>query len=384
MNMATKHEIIHEYLPRYLKADRRGKTAILDQVCAVTGYPRKSAIRAFHNTQMMDVSVPERRGRPKRYTKETESALHELHALAHEICAERLHPMIKEYVRILSDHGQWDHDEETTTLLCSMSLGAVKARISGTRKLHGRKGRAMTKPSLLKEIVPIRHGPWENPEPGTGEVDTVAHCGGSTDGDYAYTVQYTDIAVPGWTVLAAQWNKGEIATTQSIERIERRLPWDLRWLDPDSGSEFINWHLQRWTKKRNVRFTRTRPYMKNDHARVEQKNYTNIRQFVGYHQYDDPKAVPLLNELYDVLEDYINFFIPSMKTTEKIPIEGSKKCRRIHDVPQTPYQRALAHPKVPEEVKQRLREKYATLNPASLKKDIDRICSKLRKTVRRR
>lgn len=264
-----------------------------------------------------------------------------------------------------------------------MSLGAAKARLSGIAKTHGRKNPASTKPSELKELIPIRSGSWDNVDPGTGELDTVAHCDGYMGGNFAYTAQYTDVSVVGWTVLSAQWGKGEAATMESIERIRRRLPWTLTWLDPDSGSEFIHWHLVRWGDRYGVNLTRSQPYRKNDHARIEQKNYTNIRQFVGYWRYDDPAHVDLLNALYDVLEDYINFFVPSSKTIKKLHIENTKKCKRTHDIPKTPYQRTLDHSRISEEIKEALRVKYATLNPRTLKKQIDLLAAKLKKTCGR-
>lgn len=383
MDMATKHAILKDHLERYLDASKEGKHKILNHVCAVTGYPRKSAIRRFRTIQTKDTATKETRGRPALYTQTVEAALMELHVMANRICAERVHPEIAHYIQALQLHNEWGYDAETTDLLLRMSLGSAKARLSGVAKAHGRKNPTSTKPSELKEIIPIRSGRWDDPHPGTGELDTAAHCGGYMGGNFAYTAQYTDIAIAGWTVLCAQWGKGEAGTMESIDRMRRRLPWTLIWLDPDSGSEFIHWHLVRWGKKYGIKLTRSQPYKKNDHARIEQKNYTNIRQFVGYYRYDDIKHVALLNKLYDVLEDYINFFLPSTKTVEKTWIENTKKCKRKHDNPQTPYHRALAHPKISNEIKEALRAKYATLNPKALKRQIDLLAAKLRKTCGR-
>ena len=189
-------------------------------------------------------------------------------------------------------------------------------------------------------------------------------------------MQYTDVATI-WTCLAGQWNKGEVETCNSIERISSRLPFPLKGIDPDSGSEFINWHLKGWCDAHDVRMTRTRPYMKNDHARIEQKNYSNVRHTVGYTRFDDPQHVQLLNELYEVLEDYINFFIPSMVCVKKERI-GSGHVRR-YDTAATAYARVLAHPYIDHGVKDQLQQKYATLNPVILKRKCDRVISKLSK-----
>lgn len=374
MTTAIKQEIFKEKLQEYLAAGKEGKGLILDAVCSITKIDRKSAIRRFRTLQLRPSSFKEHRGRKKVYGHRTAAALKEIWEAANRICAERLHPVIPEYVRIFKQDGMWRHEAGITVLLLQASLGTVKNRIADFANIKKRGGRGTTKPSNLKEIIPIRRGPWQNPPPGWGEVDTVAHCGYTISGDFSYTVQYTDVATI-WTVLAAQWNKGEEATRKSMVRIKSRLPFPLRGIDPDSGSEFLNWNLKHWCDRMGIVMTRTRPYMKNNHARIEQKNYANIRQIVGYTRFDDPRHVIILNELYDVLEDYINFFIPSLKCVEKVRIL-SRKVRR-YDTAQTAYQRVLARPEIDQEIKEWLRHKYATLNPAILKQKCDRILKKL-------
>lgn len=248
----------------------------------------------------------------------------------------------------------WQYDEDRTALLLQMSLGTLKDRIETFERVKkgGRSG--TTKPSHLKEIIPIRRGPWHNPSPGFGEVDTVAHCGYTIAGDFSYTVQYTDVATV-WMCLVGQWNKGEEETRKSIERVKNHLPFPLRGIDPDSGSAFIKWHLKGWCDTQGIEMTRTRPSMKNDHARIEQKNYTNVRHVVGYTRFDDPRHVAILNELYDALEEYINFFVPSMVCVKKERI-GSRHVRR-YDSAQTAYQRVRAHPDISPDVQERLQQK---------------------------
>lgn len=303
-------------------------------------------------------------------------AIRELWEMAGRICAERLHPIIKEYIRILKRDRMWRHPETVTKLLFTASTATLKRRIDTFENIKGRGGRGTTKPSHLKEIIPIRRGPWNNPAPGYGEIDTVAHCGGSLEGSFAYTVQYTDVTTI-WMCLSAQWNKGEIETRKSIERIQNHLPFRLSGIDPDSGSEFINWHLKEWCDGENIEMTRTRPYMKNDHARIEQKNYTNIRHVVGYSRFDDPRFVTLLNELYDVLEDHINFFVPSQKCIAKIKTDSRSK--RIYDTAAPAYARVLAENRIPSDIKKILTQKYASLNPKILRQKIDNLLTKLSK-----
>ena len=376
MTMATKQEIFKEKLQEYLKADKQGKGRILDAVCSITKVDRKSAIRRFKTLQLRPRFFKDRRGRKTVYDRRTTAALKEIWEAANRICAERLHPVLPEYIRILKRDRMWSHNTETTNQLLRASISTLKRRIATFENIQRRGGRGTTKPSDLKEIIPIRRGPWQNPLPGNGEVDTVAHCGYTISGDFSYTVQYTDVATI-WTALAGQWSKGEEATVRSMERIKARLPFVLLGIDPDSGSEFINWNLKRWCDRNRVQMTRTRPYMKNDHARIEQKNYTNVRHIVGYTRFDDPRHSAILNELYDVLADYINFFIPSLKCVAKVRIL-SRKIRR-YDTAQTAYQRVLANSDIDPDVKARLQQKYATLNPLILKQKCDRILRKLLK-----
>ena len=363
MTMRTKQEIFQEKLGEYLRATKRDKGRVLEAVCQITKVHRKAAIRRFKTLQLRPASWSRKRTGRIIYGPAVTVALKEIWEIANQICAERLHPMLFEYIQVLTRDKMWPYGTETTNLLLTMSLGTLKNRLAKLEHIKQGGGRGTTKPSDLKEIIPIRRGPWQNPLPGYGEVDTVAHCGGSLFGDFAYTVQYTDVAII-WTCLSAQWNKGERETQHSIARIKDHLPFKLLGIDPDSGSEFINWHLKGWCDEEGVQMTRTRPYMKNDHARIEQKNYTNVRHIVGYSRFDDPVQVKVLNELYDVLEDYINFFIPSVKCLRKQRL-GSKVIR-IYDKSQTAYQRVLAHPDITEEVKEKLKQKYAKLNPKVL------------------
>lgn len=384
MNMATKNTIYTEHLGAYRRGSKEQKGEILDAVCRITGVTRKAAIRRFATLRGRDPYWEDRRGGTEVYGPDITCALKDVWELAGRICAERLHSRVASYVRQCRQARYWKHNEHVTGLLCHMSLGTMKDRVGRFENLGGRRGHGTTKPSGIKELVPVRRGPWDNPPPGKGEVDTVAHCGSDLRGDYCYSVQYTDVATT-WTCLAAQWNKGERATVASITGIKERLPFPLLGLDPDSGGEFINWHLLAWAARQTpaISLTRTRPYMKNDHARIEQKNYVNVRKWVRYDRYDDPKDVALLNELYRVLEDYTNFFIPSVVCIRK-ERRPQKRTKRVYDSPQTAYERVLARDDINHEVKEHLRVKYATLSMVALKRHIDALTKKLATQRRKR
>lgn len=380
MTMETKDDIFKEYLSQYLKSNKEEKGKILKHVCFVTKMHEKSAVRKFRRLQTQDPCKTEGRGRPVYYTADVTAALKDIWEASSEICGELVHPIVKEYVVALKRDDLWEHSDEATGKLLAMSEGTMKDRVDLFMKARRtRTGMSTTKPSLLKEIIPIFVGPWEDKPPGFGQLDTVVHCGSSLVGDMAFTVNWTDVSTL-WGKRRAQWNKGQIETKRSLSDIKEKLPFSMKGAHPDTGSEFINWHLKNWCTENMVELTRSRPYHKNDNAYVEQKNGHIVRRFLGYTRIDCQRAIPVMNELYDMLDLYLNHFVPSRKCIEKVRI-GSKY-RKKYDKAQTPYQRVLAHKDISAEVKEKLRVEHATLNPLLLKKQVDMLIAKVFKIQR--
>ncbi|MEA1877663.1 MAG: integrase [Bacteroidota bacterium] len=378
--METIYEVFQRYLPVYLKSSKQNKQAILDTVCEMTSFHRKAAIRKFRVMQFCFIGQSDRRGRPTIYGPDVIAALREVWEASSEICGELLHPVISDYVNIMKRDGQWPHRSDATLKLLQMSEGTVKAKVGQFMKArHRRKGISSTRPSALKNIIPIVTGQWNDKPPGYGQIDTVVHCGSSLLGDMVFSVNYTDIATL-WLGLFAQWNKGQQATLKSIKSIRERLPFKLLGLHPDTGSEFINWHLKNWCDEQSIEMTRSRPSHKNDNAYVEQKNGHVIRRFLGYTRFDVPETVTVINTLYVKLELYLNHFVPSRICIEKLRV-GARYQRR-YDKAQTPYTRVLAHPDVSDEIKKNLQQIHATLNPLNLKQEIDKLSSELLKFQR--
>jgi hypothetical protein len=374
MTMGTKHEILEEFKAQYFKATKGEKSKILDHLEAVTKLKRKSIIKRFRLLQLRRSFRQDGRGRPEYYGPDVTAALKEIWEISRGLCAERLKPIIREYVGILISAHDWHHSEETTGKLLSMSLGSLKGRTARFDRVKAGGGRSTTKPSDLKEIIPIRRGPWDNPPPGKGEIDTVAHCGGALAGNFAYTVQYTDVSTI-WTLLGAQMNKGQEATKITVASMRERLPFPLSGLDPDTGSEFVNWHMKEWCDEQCIELTRIRPYHKNDHGRIEQKNYTNVRKLTGYIRIDTAARLRVLQKLYAVYEDFVNHFLPSQKCLEKQRVGA--RYRKRYDAPQTAYRRVLAHADIAQEIKAQLQRKHETLNPKVLQQKIDRLRAEL-------
>ena len=174
-----------------------------------------------------------------------------------------------------------------------------------------------------------------------------------------------------WNLLGAQWNKGEQATIENRKKLRTRLPFQHLHDHSDTGSEFINWDTVKWNDETDVKLTRSRPNKKNDNAYVEERNGHIVRKYVGYIRLDCIEAVEALNNLFLVLNTYTNHFISSRKTIETVR-EGSKY-KRTYEKALTPYQRVLAHPKISDDVKEKLRVEHAKLNPAILLKEVERL-----------
>jgi hypothetical protein len=373
--MKSINEIFKDNLTKYLKANKPGKSKLLEHVCFITKLHRKAAIRKFRRLQMKSSLAPERRGRPCYYTPDVTLALKDIWQAGSEVCGELIHPIIHEYVAALQRDGMWKHGRETTAKLLKMSEGSVKLRVSkfmaGSQPSKGLSG---TKPSKLKGLIPIFIGPWKDKPPGYGQTDTVAHCGNTLVGSFVWTVNWTDVATL-WGGRRAQWNKGQRGTKASLIAIRDRLPFKLLGIHPDTGSEFITWLLQGWCEDEGIEFTRSRPYHKDDNAYVEQKNGHVVRRFLKYVRFDNKDVVDLINELYDVLDVYLNHFVASRKLLEKV--RDGAKYKKKYDKGQTPYQRVLAHPAIADDIKAALRAEHEGLNPLLLKREVDTLITKI-------
>jgi hypothetical protein len=273
--------------------------------------------------------------------------------------------------------------QELAGALLQISPTTIDRILRPVRATHTKHGRATTKPgTLLKRHIPVKTNQWDESRPGFLEADTVAHCGSSTEGMFAYTLDCVDIAT-GWTEQRAIWGKNYQDVIDQIKDIEKSLPFPLLGFDADNGSEFLNYHLLRYLtvgRKRPIQFTRSRAYHKDDNAHIEQKNWTHVRQWLGYDRLDNPKAVPLMNELYTTeWRLFQNFFCPSVKLISKERI-ASKTVKR-YDRPQTPYQRVLASSTIDDTTKENLKATYINLNPFTLRTAMEKRLKAIFKTL---
>lgn len=376
---------------QYRKSDKTGKMQILNQFVEATGYNRHYAawLLRQHGRRVRigpqvavqgDVRLRARRHHARKYDDEVLQALKKLWELLDFISSRRVHAALPEVIPRLVAFRELRIKKSVQKRLLEVSPATIDRMLKQERKKYTLKGRATTKPgTLLKHQIPIRtFSDWDNEEPGFLEMDLVGHDGGRVEGDYCFTLDITDVAT-GWSEQAAVQNKAQKWVFEALVDLGKRLPFAIRGLDSDNGGEFINNHMVAYCSEQHITFTRSRPYRKNDSCYVEQKNWSIVRRHVGYARYETPEQCRLLNELYRILHDYNNFFMPSMKLVEKI--RNGTKVTKHYDTPKTPYTRVLQSNKIPKAVKDKLRRYYDKLNPAELKRRIEKLQKMLARQV---
>lgn len=372
-----KERIINEFESFrriYHASTREVKSKLLNDYCNVHECHRKSAIRKLGQPKS-DPKGKRKRGRKSRYKpEEVLEPLKKLWLATDQMCSKRLHSALPLWLPYYSENLS----PEVRDQLLSMSPATIDRLLQQIRKIEGRKKRCGTKPgTLLKTKIEVKTDQWNVAEPGFVEADTVAHCGTSLLGDFVWSITLVDI-FSEWTENIAVWNKGAAGVLEGIKYIEAELPFILRGFDSDNGSEFLNHHLLRYfeERKKPVKFTRSRPYRKDDNAHVEQRNWTHVRQLLGYSRFGDKRIVELLNDLYrNEWRLLNNFFCPSMKLIEKVKINS--KYRRKYSEPKTPYERLMCSEKISNTKKLELEEQFKQLNPFALRSGVQRKLKKI-------
>jgi len=374
MSQRSKREMIEAIRPRYLKANKAGKEQILDEFIATTGYHRKYAIRVLkHGSKPKGLK---KQGRRKVYRGEVVDALEQIWEIYGRICSKRLHPFMPEGVQVLERCNELCLSPEIKLLLLNMSRATIDRCLKKARFIHPQHGISTTKPgSLLKKAIPIRtFTSWEDEHPGFLEIDLVAHCGETGEGQFLNTLTCTDICT-GWTEPIALRRRSSQAVRDALHNMRPELPFPLKGLDSDNGSEFINELLYNYCLVEQITFTRSRPYKKNDQSYVEQKNWSVVRHTIGYDRLETDEEFELLSSIYSDLRLYINFFQPVLKLISKGRVGG--KFIKTYDQAKTPYQRIMARHDISLETKARLTDLYVKLNPVVLRNSIDLKVAKL-------
>lgn len=373
MSLSAKRELLIRIHGRYQRAGRAHRVRILDEFCAATGYHRKSALRLLGRP----LAEPGRRRRPGpqvRYpAKVVVPVLKAIWLSSDQPCSKLLKAALPQWVGCYERHHGGLAPEVKAKLL-EISPAQIDRLLRPVRIMAPRKGLSTTRPgTLLRHQVPTRGGPADTRQPGAVAVDTVAHCDDTTAGDYVNSLTFTEL-FSGWTENRAVWNKSSQAILAQVRALEAQVPFLLKSFHSDNGSEFLNWPLYEYLTGRPLKipWTRSRAYRKNDNAHCEQKNWTHVRQLLGYERFGHPELVPLLNGLYErEWSQYQNHFRPTFKLHRREKHGG--KTRKIYEPqPQTPYQRLMDSPCIPPETKRRLEAEHLQLDPFELKKAIER------------
>jgi hypothetical protein len=376
LTMSQRRAVTKTIATRYKRADKQAKGVILDELCATTGWHRNHARKALAAALKPRLVSPARKARTPKYDANTVAALRFCWAVLGAPTGKRLAPVMGELVPTLRRFEELAISDDTERALIAMSAATMDRRLAEDRAKLTLKGRSHTKPgSLLKDQIPIRTwAQWDDAVPGFVEIDLVGHEGGNAVGEHCYTLTVTDIAT-GWTENRSVRNKARKWVLAALEDVASIMPFPVLGVDSDNGSEFINHHLLDWTQRRQITFTRSRPGNCNDGAHVEQKNWAIVRTVVGYHRYDTPAELVLLNKIWVLQSEMTNYFSPQQKLVSKVR-DGAKVTKK-YDKATTPHRRAERHDAVSTEDKAILIDTHHGLNPAAIQRQIQTLTAEL-------
>jgi len=346
------------------------RSSLLDEFCETTALERKYAIKVLGGQRRKGTT--HRRGAKPIYQSNDIVVIKDIWLIAGQPCGKRLAgEMLALWLASWERHHQALEASQRNRLL-KISAAQID-RLLARFRCQPRK-RRIGNPALaaLQKEIPVRCEPWHETQPGALEIDTVALCGGSMAGAIVWALDSTDIFT-GWTEVRAVWNRGAHATCEGFISTEQALPFDIRSVDFDNGTEFLNAHFVSYFRDREptVELTRSRPYHKNDNAHIEQKNYTHVRELLGDDRFDHHDLVAPLNHLLTRWSLWNNVFCAQRRLLKKERNPDGKVRRHHEKEARTPWVRLMEHPETTLSQRQHLKELRHQLDPIDLRQEIE-------------
>ena len=381
--MTSRAEITTKYAKAYVKASKKDKGRVLDEVVAVTGWSRDNARRrltaAAKRPPGAGRQVAKRPGRQRasKYSYDAVKVLQKVWAASGGQCGKYLAASMQLQLDGLERHGELDdidgenrYSPAVREELLAMSAASIDRYLKPAKVKDQLRGTATTQPSpLLRSSIKIRKSTDEvEAEPGFFEGDTVAHCGPTLKGEFARTVNLTCVHT-GWVFTRSIRNNAHVHILSALKAAVEEVPFAVTGLDFDNGSEFLNKAVIAWAAEREVFFTRSRPYKKNDQATIESKNGHLVRKYGFYYRYDTSEERVVLNRLWRLVDDRLNYLTPTKKPLGYGSSRDGRRTR-VYDAPKTPLDRLLAAQVLSSAQKAELVAYRDSLNPARVGREI--------------
>jgi hypothetical protein len=372
MTLVARTELANAICRRYKSAAGKEKRRILAEFVAATGYHEKSAIRVLNRQPAP--KCRQTRHRLSLYDEAARGALIVLWETSDRVCSKRLRALLPTLLPALERHGHLKLDAAIRPKILAMSAATIDRLLRIPRNAARPQKPRRAVPEPRRRIRMRTFADWHEPLPGSMEMDLVAHCGAVNRDSYVHSLVLTDIA-SGWTEAAPLVVRESTLVVETLERIRVGLPFALRALDVDNGSEFVNDRLIEYCLSHGIELTRSRPHRKNDQAWIEQKNGAVVRKLLGYRRFEGIAAARVITRLYGAARLFVNFFQPSFKLAAKHR-DGAHISKRYHP-PQTPCERLLLTESMPLAAKSKLSEIAGVLDPLKLLEEMRAVQSYL-------
>lgn len=370
MDKEAKRQYMETLRKRYFKASKKEKGEILNEYCGNTKQERKYVIKKF-NYKVKLKTKENRKKRARFYDGRVIAVLIKIWKIFDYPCGQRLEEILETETENLRAWEEIICSDEIAKKLKKMKSATIDRRLDHEKEVLKLKTKYRKKSSFLLSTIPVKtSADFDRNIVGNEQVDFVESCGSSASGEYVNNLSICDIFSSWWEGEAIM-GKGQQRALFGLESCRKRTPFMWKEFHPDNGTNLLNYAVYAYAEKENLKFSRSRPYHKNDNCFIEQKNSTHVRQVIGYLRYDTEEELDCLNDLYrNELRLYKNFFQPVIKLKSKERIGGHIK--RKYGRAKTPYRRLIESDQISDNEKEKLTTIYQSLNPAELKRKIDK------------